>query len=40
MSGGSSLKDTSWAISVRVLTFNVPIMLMSYDYGDDFDICF
>ena len=30
MSGGSSLKDTSWAISVRVFTFNfIPVLLMT-----------
>ena len=27
--GGSSLKDTSWAISARVLTLNIPVMLMT-----------
>ena len=28
-SGGSSLKDTSWAMSARVQTFNVPIWLIA-----------
>ncbi len=28
-SGGSSWKDTSWAISERVLTLNVPVLLMT-----------
>ena len=27
--GGSSWKDTSWAISESVLTLNVPVMLMT-----------
>ena len=27
-SGGSSLKETSWVISARVLTLNVLVMLM------------
>jgi hypothetical protein len=29
MSGGSSLKDTSWAISARVFTLNVHVLLMT-----------
>ncbi len=29
MSGGFSLKETSWAISARVLTLNVPVLLMT-----------
>ena len=29
MSGGSSLKDTSRAISARVLTWNVHVLLMT-----------
>ena len=28
-SSGSSLKDKSWAISARVLTLNIPILLMT-----------
>ena len=27
--GGSSLKETSWAISARVLTWNVHVLLMT-----------
>ena len=29
MSGGSSLYDTSWAITVRVFKLDVPILLMT-----------
>ncbi len=29
VSGGSYVKETSWAISARVLTRNVPFMLMT-----------
>ena len=29
MSGGSSVKETSWTISARVLTWNVPFLLMT-----------
>ena len=29
MSGGSSVKETSWAISARFLTRNVPVLLMT-----------
>jgi len=29
VSVGSSFEDTSWAISARVLTFNVPVLLMT-----------
>ncbi len=28
-SGGSSLKETSWAISAKVLTWKVPVRLMT-----------
>ena len=27
--GGSSLNETSWAISARVLVWNLPVMLMT-----------
>ncbi len=29
MAGGSSVKETSWAISARVLMWNVPVLLMT-----------
>ena len=29
VSGGSSVKETSWAISARVLTWNVHVLLMT-----------
>ena len=29
VAGGSSLKDTSWAISARVFTLNVPVLFMT-----------
>ena len=29
VSGGSSVKETSWAISARVLTWNVLVLLMT-----------
>ena len=27
--GSSSVKETSWAISAKVLTWNVPVLLMT-----------
>ncbi len=37
VSGSSSWKDTSWVISARALTLNVPVMLRTI--GMIFDVC-
>jgi hypothetical protein len=29
VSGGFSVKETSWAISARVFTWNIPVLLMT-----------